>query len=258
MAPDHARAWNNRGTVLWNVKRGEEALASYDRAVALEPGNAEFLCNRGIMLWAEKRDLGGAIGDLEKAVLADLDRDYLRGELQHLKMQAADWRGYEQEAAALEAAVRAGRRAVQPLYYLAISNSPASLLACARTYSEHLYPASPALWTGTKRRHRKIRLAYLYGEFREHPIGFLTVGLFELHDKSKFKITALDSGWDDGGATRKRHAAAFDKFIDVSRLPDKAVAEKIRAEEIDILVDVNGYRAITALAFLRKGRRRFR
>ena len=241
VAPDHARAWNNRGTILWNMKRSEEALASYDRAVALEPGHAEFLSNRGIMLWAEKRDLAGAIGDLEKAVLADPEYDYLRGELQHLKMQAADWRGYEQQTTALEAAVRAGKRAVQPLYYLAISGEPADLLACARTYSGHLYPPAPALWTGTTRRHRKIRLAYLCGEFREHPIGFLTVGLFELHDKSKFEITALDSGWDDGSATRKRHAAAFDKFIDIAKLSDTAVAEKIQAEEIDILVDVNGY-----------------
>jgi protein O-GlcNAc transferase len=240
-APDHTRAWNNRGTVLWNMKRGEEAEASYDKAVALEPGNAEFLCNRGIFLWAERRNLPGAIGDLEKAVLADPDYDYLQGELQHLKMQAADWRGFAQQVAALAAAVRAGKRAVQPLYYLALSDSPADLLACARTYSAHLYPPAPALWTGAMRRHAKIRLAYLCGEFRQHPIGFLTVGLFELHDKSKFEITALDGGWDDGSATRKRHEAAFDQFIDISQLSDKAVAEKILAEEIDILIDVNGY-----------------
>ena len=94
---------------------------------------------------------------------------------------------------------------------------------------------------GRNRRHPKIRLAYLCGEFREHPIGFLTAGLFELHDKSKFEITALDSGGGDGSATRKRHEAAFDKFIDITKLSDEAVAEKIRAEEIDILVDVNGY-----------------
>ena len=122
LAPDHARAWNNRGAILWNMKRGEEALASYDRAVALEPGNAEFLCNRGIMLWAEKRDLAwrhpgpGKSGCCRPGL-----RDYLRGELLHLKMQAADWRGYEQQAAELAAAVRAGKRVVQPLYYLAIS-----------------------------------------------------------------------------------------------------------------------------------------
>jgi predicted O-linked N-acetylglucosamine transferase (SPINDLY family) len=241
LAPDHGHAWNNRGTILWHMKRGEEALASYDRAVALEPGNAEFLSNRGIMLWAEKKDLSGGIRDLEKAVLADPDYNYLRGELQHLKMQAADWRGYEQQTAELEAAVRAGKRVVQPYYYLAISDSPAALLACARTYSGHLYPPAPALWTGTIRRHHKIRLAYLCGEFREHPVGFLTAGLFELHDKSKFEIVALDSGWDDGSATRKRHEAAFDKFIDISKLSDKAAAEKIQAEEIDILIDVNGY-----------------
>ena len=241
VAPDHARAWNNRATILWHMKRGEEALASHARALALEPGNAEFLCGRGLMLWAEKRDLGGAIRDLEKAVLADPDYAYLRGELLHLKMQAADWRGYGEQAAELEAAVLAGKRAVQPLYYLAISDAPASLLACARDYTTDLYPQIPALWTGASRRHPKIRLAYLCGEFRNHPAAYLTAGLFELHDKSKFEITALDSGWDDGSAIRKRQEAAFDKFIDIAKLSDQAVVEKIRAEEIDILIDVNGY-----------------
>ena len=240
-APHHALAWNNRGTILLNMKRGEEALASYDKAMTLEPGNAEFRSNRGSLLWAEKRDLSGAIRDLEKAFLADPDYNYLRGEILHLKMQAADWRGHDQQVMALKAAVQAGKRAVQPLYYLAICDSPADFLTCARTYSEHLYPPAPALWTGTDRRHRKIRLAYLCGEFREHPIGFLTAGLFERHDKTRFEITALDTGWDDGGTTRKRHEAAFDKFIALANLSDQAAAEKIRAEEIDILVDVNGY-----------------
>jgi predicted O-linked N-acetylglucosamine transferase (SPINDLY family) len=240
-APDHAHAWHNRGAILWNMKRGEEALASYDRAGALESGNAEFLCSRGILLWAVKRDLRGAIRDLEKAVVADPDYPYLRGELLHLKMQAADWYGHAQQAAELAAAVRAGKRAVQPVYYLAISGEPDALLACARTYSADLYPPAPAVWTGTHRRHPKIRLAYLCGEFREHPVGFLMVGLFELHDKSKFEITALDSHGGDGSATRRRHEAAFDKFVDITKLSDQAASEKIRAEEIDILVDLNGY-----------------
>ena len=241
LAPDHARAWTNRGTTFWAMKRIGEAEASYDRALLLKPDDAEALCQRGNLLWAEKQDLSGAIRDLEKGFLADPERDFLQGDLLHVMMRQADWRGFDQQAMALESAVRAGKRAVQPFHYLAISDSPAALQACARTYAGHRDQPAPALWTGTRRRHPKIRLAYLGGEFREHPVGLLTVGLFELHDKRKFEIVALDNGWNDASPTRRRMQAAFDKFIDITKLSDQAVAENIQAEEIDILVDLNGY-----------------
>ena len=241
LTPDDVRAWSNRGATLWAMNRIDEALASYGRALAIKPDDAEALHLRGNMLWAEKRDLGGAIRDLQTALRADPDRDYLWGDLLHLKMHAADWWDFEQQAAALEAAVRAGRRVVQPLYYLAISDAPAALQACASTYAGHLYPRAPAVWTGTRRRPGKIRIGYLCGEFREHPIGYLSVGLFEQHDKSRFEITALDSGWNDASPTRKRMEAAFDHFLDITKQTDKAAAEIILAGDIDILLDVNGY-----------------
>jgi len=45
----------NRGMTLHQLKRLDEALASYDRALALWPDNAEVLCNRGMTLHQLKR-----------------------------------------------------------------------------------------------------------------------------------------------------------------------------------------------------------
>jgi tetratricopeptide (TPR) repeat protein len=52
---DHAEALNNRGATLHDLQRFEEALASYDRALAVRPDHAEALCNRGITLQELKR-----------------------------------------------------------------------------------------------------------------------------------------------------------------------------------------------------------
>ena len=55
MRPDYAEALYNRGNTLQELKRFEEALASYDRALAVRPDYAEALYNRGNTLKELKR-----------------------------------------------------------------------------------------------------------------------------------------------------------------------------------------------------------
>ena len=69
---------------------------------------------------------------------------------------------------------------------------------------------------------------------------YLAAGLFESHDRSRFQIFAFDNGSDDGSATRKRVVAGFDKFIPIAALSDDAAAAAVAAEDIDILVNLNG------------------
>ncbi len=48
--PDHANALHNRGVTLHLLQRFEEALASYDGALAVQPDHADALNNRGLTL----------------------------------------------------------------------------------------------------------------------------------------------------------------------------------------------------------------
>ena len=50
--PDYAEAFNNRGNALFDLGRNEDALASYDQALALQPDYADALVNRGQCLIA--------------------------------------------------------------------------------------------------------------------------------------------------------------------------------------------------------------
>ena len=60
MRPDYAEALSNRGNTLHELKRFEEALASYDRALTLRPDYAEALSNRGDTLAGAEAVRGGA------------------------------------------------------------------------------------------------------------------------------------------------------------------------------------------------------
>ncbi len=267
LKPDFAEAFNNRGSVLFDLKRAEEALASYDRAlqlkpdapdlhenravaleslqrydealisydkaIALKPDRAGTRVNRGNLLAREFHRYEQAIPDFEEVLRLDPEYAYARGQLIHMRMHCCDWRNFEAEAQAVEAGVREGKRICWPFAFQSISRSPADLKACSEIFVADVYPAAKSpLWTGERYRHGKIRLGYVSGEFREQATSYLTAGLFELHDKDRFEIYALDNGFDDGGPMRKRLEAAFS---------DLAAAKLVREREIDILIDLNGY-----------------
>ena len=239
-APGSAVIWHNHGTALKELKRNEEALASFTKALTLAPDLAQAWNSRSAIHWTEKR-YGQAVADLEQVIRIAPDYNYARGLLLHQKMHGGDWRDFDRELAAIHDGVRTGKHIVQPFVYQAISQSPEDLQKCSTIYASHLYPAAPALALKANRNHRKIRLGYVSGEMRGQAIGYLMVGVFEHHDRKKFELIILDNGFGDGSPTRKRIEAAADRMIDITRLSNQAAAERIRDEEIDILVNLNGY-----------------
>jgi protein O-GlcNAc transferase len=239
--PDNAATWNERGVLLGEMNRPGEALASYDRSIALNPDYADALINRGSLQWSRmERHYDNATKDLERALALDPQHAYARGELMYIKMQAADWRNFSEEKALLDQSIHEGHLVIQPFVYQAISESAADLAACSRLFAK-LYPATPGPQIPLSRNHGKIRIGYLSADFREQATAYLAVGLYEMHDRQKFEIIAFDNGASDHSAIRTRLEKAFDKFVDISKLPDRSAAERICAEEIDILVNLNGY-----------------
>lgn len=239
--PDNAMTWNERGTLLGEMDRLEEALASYDKSIALKPDCIDALINRGTLQWSKVgRHYDNATKDLEHALALEPLHAYTRGELLHIRMQTADWRDFFREKAQIDQGIRNDHLVIQPFVYQAISDSPADLASCSRLFAK-LYPALPSPHILLNRNHGRIRIGYLSADFREQATAYLTVGLYEMHDRRKFEIIALDNGVSDDSAVRARLEKAFDKIIDISHLPDHVAANRIHAEEIDILVNLNGY-----------------
>ena len=233
-------AFMDRGNVLRAAGRSAEAVTDYDQAIALDPGKAAIHFNRAGVL-VELGRLNEAIACYDRALAIQPDFPYARGDLFHARSLAGDWRDFAGQAAALSAGVRAGEKIVLPFVFQAISESPADLQACSVIYAKDRFPSCGALSPNTRLRTAKIRIGYVCGEFREHATGYLMAGLFERHDRDRFDILAFDNGWDDKSPTRKRLEAAFDGFVDIASMTDQAVAQKIAAENIDILVNLNGY-----------------
>ena len=238
--PDAAEAWNNRGNALREMNSPRPAIESYGKAIALRPQYAKALYNRGNANWVDLRQIEPALADMERAFTLDPESDNLRGDLLHLRMHVADWRDFDSQKELIEQGVRAGRHAVGPFAYQAIAHSPSDLKTCSEIYAADRYPPRPAPARKTFDRD-KIRIGYLCGEFREQATSFLMAGIYEQHDRGRFHVAAFDSRGGDGSALRKRLENSFDAFTDISQLTDDDAAAAIAAQEIDILVNLNGY-----------------
>jgi protein O-GlcNAc transferase len=272
---DFAGVWNNRGTALRNLQRLEEALASFEQAAALAPGHFNALTNRAIVLldlgrlqdalagteralqvqpgFAEAlyvrgnvlRDMGRpdeALASYDAAVAANPAHAYaLNGAAQAARM-LCDWTRTAALWPRVKANAAGGPALIQPFVLLGYSDDAALQRRCAETYVRRILPGRTApLWDGTRYGHDRIRLAYLSADFHQHPTAQLMAELFERHDRSRFEVTAIAFGPDDGSALRTRMKNAFDHFEDVRGRSDLDVARLMRSREIDIAVDLNGH-----------------
>ncbi len=239
--PDHTEALNNKGAILQSFAHYDEALAAFDRAIASNPNYPEAYYNRSFIKWQKQKGDPQAIRDLERALQLKPDYPYALGDLLHLRMQLGDWDSYARETAAIDAGLKAGKPVVRPFVYQALSESPADLQLCSVEFTRLNFPPMAAAAPAPRPAAGKIRVGYMSAEFRDQATSYLMAGLFEIHDRDKFEIIALDNGGDDGKPMRKRLISTFDKFIDVVRLTDDEAAQRIRNENIDILVNLSGY-----------------
>jgi predicted O-linked N-acetylglucosamine transferase (SPINDLY family) len=87
----------------------------------------------------------------------------------------------------------------------------------------------------------RIRIGYFSSDFREHPVAYLSAGLFECHERAKFEVTAFAFGPEASDVMVSRLSKAFARFIDVRQKSDLEVAALARELGIDIAVDLNGF-----------------
>ncbi|MGA3067057.1 MAG: tetratricopeptide repeat protein [Tepidisphaeraceae bacterium] len=85
---------------------------------------------------------------------------------------------------------------------------------------------------------RRLRIGYLSPDFRDHPVGRFVQPLLANHDHQQFEIFCY-SGAKDLDSTTDRIRQSADVWKNVRDLSDAEIAETIRHDRIDILVDLS-------------------
>ena len=137
---------------------------------------------------------------------------------------------------------------MSPLALACYADDPLFQLAKAYRYNKSFvgrpdttgFPVkAPALKSGTGKR---LRVGYVSSDLRDHAVGFALREVLELHDKSRVEIYAYYCGDAvSNDPTQTRMKAVVDVWRDIAALSDADAARQIAEDDIDVLIDVNGY-----------------
>jgi protein O-GlcNAc transferase len=236
----------NLGLALMQLDRFDEALESYYRAQSLGEDSATLHFNIACVL--------ERVGRKDEA-LAALQRT-LEREPRHSPALANVGKLLSDRGEATEslAAYRAAME-IAPLSPLVHSNmllimhydaqtTPAQMFTAHMQYGQQharsvKQIALPDVDADPKRR---LRIGFVSPDLHEHPVGhFLPQVLLHL-PREQFEITCY-SGWVGSDAINDLLRARSDRWRDVAQLSDAQLAETIRDDNIDILIDLTGHTA---------------
>src|SRR5205085_4527623 len=217
--PNSGEAWHNRGIALARTRRFAHAAQSFGRALALYPESAASWHNRGLA-FAELGEFHQAIRDHARALSLNPQLPGVVGDLVLAKLNCCEWQDLEIERRRISEQIQRGVPAIAPFGHLLISDSPAEQLQCARMWMASHAPAAAPLWRGERYPHDRIRIAYVSGDFRGHPVGAVMLPVFKQHDRGRFETFAISFGADDGSEVRRHIMASVDHSINVSDKSD--------------------------------------
>ncbi len=245
--PGNAAYWYNLGNAQRDLGKLQSALTSFKKSLALNPNDADAYNNLGNVL-RELGRLDQAIASYQTALQINPDLYHALAHLVHQKQHICDWSGLDAQIAKIRDLVIDNPAAqISPFAFLAMPGATAAeQKTCSSNWANQLYKgiAIDRMDIGLQadqKTNKKLNIGYLSADFRLHPLAFLITELIESHDRNQFEIAAYSYGKDDKTPTRKRLEQAFDRFVDIASLSDIEAANMIRADQIDILVDLTGY-----------------
>lgn len=211
--PTFAQAHSNLGDALSKQNRFDEAIASYHQAIALMPQAGQIHSNLGLALQR--------VGRMAEA-LACFD-----------------------QALTLEPGliVAASNGLMASLYYHGYTAE--QVFARHLAFAQRFEAPLKANWrphTNDRSPQRRLRLGYVSADLRAHPVANFFEPIFMRHDKSRFEVFVYsNNAYRD--AVTERFAAAADHWRACGPWSDVQLANAIRADQIDLLVDLSGHTA---------------
>jgi predicted O-linked N-acetylglucosamine transferase (SPINDLY family) len=217
LKPGYADAWSNLSSILSIAGQALEAETTARRALALDPNNANA-----------HNHLGTALLLLERLPEA---------------------------GAAFAEALR-----LKPDFALAHSNllfchnyrtdlSPEEIFAEYRRWDAlHAKPLAPqnSQWPNARDPKRRLKVGYMSPDFRYHAVSFFIEPLLAAHDRGEIELHLYGEVAAPDAITDRFRGLA-DHWRSTVGLSDAAVVEMIRADGIDVLVDLGGHTAASRL-----------
>ncbi|HEX4794469.1 MAG TPA: tetratricopeptide repeat protein [Humisphaera sp.] len=242
LEPDQVEALNNLGTTLHKLRRPVEAIGAYRKAIVLRPDSGSIFNNLANAL-KETGRIDEALACYQRAMeLKPAEADYHHNLANALK-----------DAGALDDALKCFRRAIELQPEHAVAHS--GLLYCLHFHPNSTPRSLYEAHVEWDRRHaaplakfvrphepirmgnHHLRIGYVSPDLRDHVVGRFMLPLLANHNRERFEIFCYaDLRKPDAMSARlQSHADTWRQTLGMSH---EALAELIRADQIDILVDL--------------------
>ena len=219
LRPDYAEAYNNMGNAMQELGRFDDAMNCYQRAIEIKPDYAEVHNNLGNTLKQLGR-LEDAVASHRQALQINPDLAYAQSNLIFAHNYLADMPADRLLSQALRFGEWAARRA-----------SP---------YHQ---------WSNVPDPVKCLRVGLVSGDFRNHVVSYFLEGVVTALAKgapARIELFAY-SNHEDFDAVSERIKAMCRGWSVVAGVSDPVLAESIRGDRIDILIDLSGHTAYNRL-----------
>jgi predicted O-linked N-acetylglucosamine transferase (SPINDLY family) len=247
LKPDFAWAHHNLGNALQERRCFDEAISCYERAILLAGENCKFLCGLA-SAYKESGNLDRALDCYRRALALRAD-DF---------DAVAGIAGVYQETGQIDLAIEHFRQAIQlnpasvsthDRLLFALLHDPKSTFESTaaeqlRWKQLHSKPSTAPIQPVPTDRDpdRKLRIGLVSADFRGHAVGLFLTPLFKSIDRTRFELFCYWQGFEPDPQT-----AWFESHADGWRMifgrSDDEVAAIIRADAIDILIDLSMHTA---------------
>lgn len=215
--PDYVAAHFNLGIALQMVGRTNEAIASSQEAIRLRPDYADAYNNLGVSLQA--------LGRLDEA--------------------AACYR----QALSIKPDYNQVRSGLLLLMQYLPELTPREVFEEHKRYAEQLEEPLKLKWSvhrNNRDLERRLKVGYVSGDFRNHAVAYFIEPILFHHDKSQVEVYCYYTFTQHDQHTG-RFMAYADHWLDCAAMSDEQLAERIRDDSIDVLIDLSGHSAYNRL-----------
>ncbi|XP_016465675.2 putative UDP-N-acetylglucosamine--peptide N-acetylglucosaminyltransferase SEC [Nicotiana tabacum] len=246
----------NRGNTYKEIGRVNEAIQDYMRAITIRPNMAEAHANLASS-YKDSGNVEAAIKSYRQALMLRPDFPEATCNLLHTLQCVCDWDDREKMFIEVEGILRKQIKmsvipSVQPFHAIAYPLDPVLALEISCKYAQHcsviaarfsLPPFShpPPLPIKGGGRSGRLRVGYVSSDFGNHPLSHLMGSVFGMHDRENVEVFCYALSPNDGTEWRLRIQSEAEHFIDVSSLTSDVIARMINEDQIQILINLNGY-----------------
>jgi protein O-GlcNAc transferase len=245
LKPDYAEAHNNLGLLFADQGKDTEAVECYRTALLLNSNLAEAHNNLGTLL-RERRQLDDAAACFRNALAIRPDFADAHANLGIVL----------KEQGKLDAAVACYREAIRlrPGFVGAYHNLLLAMQYSASVTPEQLFaehvafadrfeaPLRPSWIAHTNAREpgKRLKIGYVSPDFRKHAVAYFIEPILAQHDRTQFEVFCYYNHTQIDTVTARLQSLT-DHWVACKYMSDDELTARIRADGIDILIDLAGH-----------------